>query len=165
MSKKNPKKEFSWEEKYDHVFHCYCSLWNSALNFIAKNYGKKELDKYLSESMGKGVLGRSTFAELGEGVDTQTFIRSYVPHHIMIGGEAEIVKAESDEVIVDLKRCGSKSMLVKKFGKDASHYCRHCEIIPLWEQLGWNSKVDISRAATVEGQNIGCRRIFRRMKR
>jgi hypothetical protein len=113
--------------------------------------------------MGKGVLGRSTFAELGKGVDSETFIRSYVPHHIMIGGEVEIVKAEPDEVIVDLKRCGSKSMLVKKFGKDASHYCRHCEIIPLWEQLGWHSKVDISQATTVEGQNIGCRRIFRRM--
>jgi len=165
MPKGKLGKKFPWKEKYDHVFNCYVSLWNSALNFIVDNFGKKELDRYFMESMEKGVLGQSTFADLSKGTDTDTFIRSYVPHHIMIGGEVEIVKAEPNEIVVDLKRCGSKSMLVKKFGKKASHYCRHCEIIPLWEQLGWKSKVDKSRAAVVEGQNIGCRRIFRRMEK
>jgi hypothetical protein len=164
MAKQNEQEKHSWKEKYDHVFSCYCSLWNSALNFIAKNFGEEALDRYLQESMGKEVLGESTFSELRGGDDTQTFLKHYLGHHLMIGGEVKVVKAEEDEIIVDLVKCGSKSMLVKNLGKNAGCYCRHCEIIPIWEQLGWESEVDKSQASCIEGENIGCRRIFRRKK-
>ena len=164
MAGKKRENEHSWKEKYDHVFNCYCSLWNSALNFIEENYGEEALDQYLKESMGKDVLGESTFPEIRRDDDTETFLKNYVAHHIMIGGELEIAKAETDEIIVDLLKCGSKSLLVEKFGNKARNYCRHCEIIPIWEQMGWDSEVDKSRAQALEGENIGCRRIFRRIK-
>ena len=164
MRSQKVRTRYSWKEKHDHVYNCYCALFNSAVNYIADEYGAKALDRYFKENMGKNVLGKSTFSELKKGVDAQTFIKSYVPHHVMIGGEVKIVKADEDEIIVDLIKCGSKSMLVEKFGEGAKHYCRHCEVIPLWEQLGWESIVDKSRARKAKGQNIGCRRIFRRMK-
>jgi hypothetical protein len=159
------KKDYSWKEKYDHVFHCYCSLWNSALNFIAQNYGNEALDQYLDVCMGKDVLGRSAFPEMKEGIDTEAFLNQCLAHHVMIGSEFNIVKAEQDEIIIDFVKCGSKGLVVEKFGEGAQHYCRHCEILSLWEQMGWSSEVDRSRAGKLEGQNIGCRRIFRRMKR
>lgn len=165
MAEKNVKKEYSWKEKYDHVFNCYCSLWNSAINYIAENFGPKELDQYLKGSMKKDVLGRSTFPELKEGIETETFLGYFVSHHVMLGSKLKIIKADQDEIMVDLIKCGSKSMLVEKFGEGAKYYCRHCEILPLWEQMGWNSEVDKSQAQILGGQNIGCRRIFRSIKK
>jgi hypothetical protein len=159
------KTRYSWKEKYDHAYNCYCSLFNSALNYIAGQYGPKALDRYFKENMEKSTLGKSTFSGLKGRVDAETFLRAYVPHHLMIGGDLRVVKADEDEIIVDLITCGSKKMLVEKFGKGAEHYCRHCEVIPLWEQLGWESIVDKSKAKKAKGQNIGCRRIFRRRKK
>lgn len=159
------KRDYSWQQKYDHVFHCYCSLWNSALNFIAENYGHKALDQYLQICMGKDVLGKATFPEMKEGIDTEAFLSQCLAHHVMIGSEFDVVKAEHDEIIIDFVKCGSKGLAVEKFGKGAQHYCRHCEILSLWEQMGWSSEVDRSRGQKSEGQNIGCRRIFRRMRR
>ena len=164
MPIKKIKTSYSWREKYDHVYNCYCTLFNSAINYIADRYGSKALDRYFKANMAKNVLGKSTFSALKGSVGAETFLKSYVPHHVMIGGEVRVVKAEEDEIIVDLAKCGSKSMLVEKLGKGAERYCRHCEVIPLWEQLGWESIVDKSRAKRLKGQNIGCRRIFRRMK-
>jgi hypothetical protein len=164
MAKNSEKDLTNWKERYEHVFNCYCSLWNSALNFIAENCSSDSLDRYLEESMGKDILGKSTFSELQSGVDKDTFLEIYIQHHRMIGGDIKIVKADEDEIIVDLVTCGSKSMLTKRFGNETKYYCRHCEIIPLWEQMGWNSEVDISAAEKLKGQNIGCRRIFKRKK-
>lgn len=155
--------DYPWEERYRHVFETYCALWNSALNYIAKKGGLEALDDYLRGAMGKDVLGRSAFPALGAHVDAETFLAHYLPHHLMIGGEARVVKAGPDEIVVDLLRCGSKSFLAESCGDGARHYCRHCEVIPLWEQLGWLSETDTSAAARVNEQNIGCRRIFKRM--
>ena len=46
-------------------------------------------------------------------------------------------------------------MLVEKVGRGAEHYCRHCEVIPLWEQLGWESIVDKSKAKAVVRHLMG----------
>jgi len=166
MSKILYGNEYSWEDKYDHVFNCYCSLWNSSLNFIAENYGSEALDKYLTESMDRDVLGKSTFSNLSAGGDVNTFIKHYVGHQEMIGSSVKVVKAEKDEIIFKIAPCGSKSMLIKQFGaKKARHYCRHCEVLPMWEQLGWHSEVDKSTAKKIDGENTGCRRIFRPLKK
>jgi hypothetical protein len=161
----NTKREYTWEEKYDHAFNTYCSQFNHVLYYIGENYGHEALDQYLAAATGKDVLGKAVFSGLkGAAIDPETFLRSYVPHHEVIGGEVEIIKAEPDEIIVDLKKCGSKFMLVEKWGEVAKYYCRHCEVIRLWEQLGWHSEVDKTNAQKLKGQNIGCRRIFKRIK-
>ena len=166
MSDRVSRNGYLWKDKYNHVFESYCSLWNSSLNFIAENYGNDALDKYLTESMDEDVLGKSTFPDLGAGADVETFVKNYVGHHQMLGGSLKVVKAESDEIIVEIKRCGSKSMLVEKFGaNNARHYCRHCEVLPMWRQLGWCSEVEKSNAQKIDGENIGCRRLFKRIKK
>jgi hypothetical protein len=157
---------YSWKEKFDHVFGSYCSLWNASLNFIAENYGNHALDKYLTEAMDRNVLGKSTFSDLGARADVKSFLKHYVGHHVMLGSNVKVVKAEEDVIIVEIAPCGSKNMLVKKFGgNNARHYCRHCEVLPMWEQLGWCSEVDKSTAQKIDGENTGCRRIFKRIKK
>ena len=166
MKKKDPPEKYAWKDRYDHVYSAYCGHFNHAIYYIAQNYGIDAMEKYLKECMGKDVVGKATFSDLKEGkVDTEAFLKSYIPHHEMIGGEVKLVKADQDGIIVDLIKCGSKSMLVEKWGELAKYYCRHCEIIPLWEQMGWYSEVDKTNAQTLRGQNIGCRRIFRRIKK
>jgi len=166
MLKVKGENEYSWEERYRHVFKCYCSLWNSSLNFITDNYGSEALDKYLRESMNKNVLGRSTFPDLSAGNEVGAFLKAYIGHHEMLGSSAKVIKAEKDEIIVEIAPCGSKSMLIEEFGAEkASHYCRHCEVLPMWEEFGWYSAVDKSSAKEIDGENTGCRRIFKPMKR
>jgi hypothetical protein len=166
MSENADKNGYSWEDKYNHVFGSYCCLWNASLNFIAQNYGNQALDKYLTEAMGRDILGKSTFSGLGAGANVKSFLKHYVGHHKMLGGRLKVIKAEPDEIVVEIERCGSKSMIVETFGgKNAGHYCRHCEVLPMWEQLGWQNEVDKSSAQKIDGENIGCRRVFKRIKK
>lgn len=166
MSDNVDENGYSWEDKFNHVFGCYCSLWNASLNFIAENYGDHALDKYLTKAMDRDILGKSTFSDLGAGADVKSFLKHYVGHHKMLGGSLKVIKAEQDEIIVEIERCGSKNMIVEKFGaKSARHYCRHCEVLPMWEQLGWSNEVDKSTARKIDRENIGCRRIFKRIKK
>lgn len=165
MKNKNFKREYSWKERYDHAFNAYCAQRNHALYYIAEKYGYEALDEYFKVSLGKSVLGRAVFPGLKEDPDVEAFLRHYIPHHEMIGGEVRIIKAEPDEIIVDIVKCGSKSMLVERFGEVAKYYCRHCEVISIWEEMGWHSEVDRTKVQKVGGQNIGCRRIFKRIKK
>ena len=156
--------KYSWKEKYEHVFECYCALVNYAFNYIAEKYGKNELDEFLKASMSTEVLGRAVFSSLKKDVDAETFLRSYVPHHLMIGSNVRVKNVEPEAITVEIVKCGSKSMLIEKYGSDMTkYYCRHCEVIPVYEQMGWRSERKTTKCAS-KGGNIGCTVIFKKIK-
>jgi hypothetical protein len=152
----------SEKRRFDHVFESYCSFWNDALNFIATRWGAAAVDEHVLEVMGPAVLGATAFEGISKQADHVEVLRRYLEHHEMMGSKYRVLKANKDEVIVDIVRCASKSFLVKKFGGERTRfYCRHCEILPLWKTIGWKGTVDYQYATNIDGQNIGCRRILR----
>jgi len=165
MDKKDFVGEYSWEEKYWHVYNCYCANWNSTINFIFDNYGQEALDRYFNESMNMKDIGKSTFADVKPGCDVKEFLSYYIGHHVMLEGNVEIEHVDEDKVVINVSPCGSKSRLVNTFGGDkVKHYCRHCELFQLWDQIGWHNEVDKTQAEKIDGENIGCKRTFTRIK-
>ncbi|VBB38584.1 hypothetical protein TRIP_E110051 [uncultured Spirochaetota bacterium] len=164
MQKNSYERDFSWEEKYWHVYGSYCQNWNSAINFIAEKLGAKALDEYYAKTLDKKGLGKSAFSDLGEDVDVDSLIKSFVAHHLMLGGSVKVISVDKDKFVCSVS-CGSKSRLVKKCGADkVTHYCRHCEALSMYEQMGWHNEVDQSNVERIDGEPVGCRRVFTRIE-
>ena len=162
--KEEAEHKYSWKEKYDHVCSSYMRGQGFTWRWIAETYGPEALDEYFKRAMTEDVLGRSTFQTFKKGISAEELVKGFVPHHLMIGGEVKVRKVTPDEVVVDVVKCGSKSLLVENDPSSAKYYCRHCEVIPIYEAIGWPAERDRTKAAKLKGQNIGCTVTFRRKK-
>ncbi len=156
-----PDTDIPVEDKYEHIFDTFTALWNEALNHIHEEGGEAGMERYNNRAMDKAVMERAVFQGAKKGVSAQELLRSWLLHHVMMDSEYEILEATPDKIVADIRRCGSKSRLVRRFGgAKCRHYCDHCKKLKFYEQIGWNGSIDTSQAAREDGENIGCRRTF-----
>ena len=102
--------KYSWKERYEHVRETYVPLWNSAMNFIAENYGEEALDKYLDRYLPK--VRHVYFPVTKEDVErkgVKAYLKQSVSHMEKNGFEIRVEKAERDEVVIDVLKCDSKN--------------------------------------------------------
>ena len=149
----------SWKERYEEARKAYLTLWNAAMNFIVEVYGEDALDEYLKCSICEPRVKSVYFPIVSEEFKKQGVkaLEQVIASHMKkLEFEIEVKKANKNELVIVVRKCGSKSFLIEN-GENAKYYCRHCQIEnPLYRRFGFRNRV-------IKTGDISCIRIYEKI--